>query len=362
VRRSKSPPPPEPQFKWLVFWTPRGEALAWALFDPQSPIRLRILSTDPKPPGAQSFQKGLARAWNLRKMFIDKKTNCFRLCNGEGDGLPGLVCDFYNGQVVIQFDGPGPEKFWDRNVIGEGLLKLSPCHSVFEKSRDRSDFVHLKGPPLTGPVLVQEKGVRFKVDIAKGQKTGFFLDQRENRDYVRSLASGKEVLNLFSYTGGFSIYAGLGQAREVTSVDRSAEALEGAEENWLLNGLPPDRHRRVESDVFEFLKNEKHLWEFLVVDPPSMAHSEKQKPQATKKYIELYSAAARRLRPGGSLFLSSCSSHIGFQDFFQIINEALSQARKNGRFFRVSGQGPDHPFPHACHELRYLKFAHLVLD
>jgi 23S rRNA (cytosine1962-C5)-methyltransferase len=200
------------------------------------------------------------------------------------------------------------------------------------------------------------------VNLEKGQKTGFFLDQRDNRDYIRQSSAGKTVLNLFSYTGGFSVYAGLGQAKKVASLDVSKGAIESSEEHWKMNGLDPSQHQGLCVDVFEYLNGEPEMWDHIIVDPPSMSHSEDQNAVAKAKYIELFAAAAKRVRKGGELSLSSCSSHITHEDFFEITNECLSMARRTGQILRVGAQGADHPFPHACHEFRYLKFVHLILD
>jgi 23S rRNA (cytosine1962-C5)-methyltransferase len=290
--------------------------------------------------------------------------------NGEGDLLPGLVCDVYGDVAVLQFDGQGPSDFWQREPIAEWLLARAGVASVVEKARrgarsGESALRHLAGAPARGDVVVRESGASFRVDLENGQKTGFFLDQRPNRRFVREIAAGRSVLNLFSYTGGFSVSAGLGGASRVASVDASAGAIALASENWALNGLDPRRHSGVCADVFEFLRAGRESggesWDHVIVDPPSMGHSEEDKPAAIAKYVALFAAAAKMARPGGELSLSSCSSHVSFVDFMALIEEALARARLRGQVVRVSGQGPDHPFPHACPELRYLKFAHLAL-
>jgi 23S rRNA (cytosine1962-C5)-methyltransferase len=216
---------------------------------------------------------------------------------------------------------------------------------------------------ITEPeITVCENGNQFKVNLEKGQKTGFFLDQRENRKYIQSISRGLSVLNLFSYTGGFSISAGRGGAKKVASVDISGGAIDLAEQNWALNGLAPEAHSGLCVDVFSYLASMQETWDHIIVDPPSMGHSEEHKSRAQAKYIELFTAVAKKVKPKGQLSLSSCSSHISFEDFFEIITESLSQARRRSQILRVSGQGPDHPYPHSCPELRYLKFVHLVLN
>ena len=169
-------------------------------------------------------------------------------------------------------------------------------------------------------------------------------------------------MNLFSYTGGFSIYAGVGGATNVKSVDISKGAIEAANKNWALNGLKPEDHEGDAADVYEYFNTDKNKWDIIIVDPPSMTHSEDNKPKALQKYTDIFAAACKKVSNGGDLVLSSCSSHISFNDFFEIINESLSKSRRTGQTIKVSGQGVDHPYPHICPELRYLKFVHLKLN
>jgi len=356
------PPGPVEKAQLAQVLDAKGE-LGWAIYDPNGPLSLRILSTDKVPPTPPILQKRFARAFELRKGVRSPQTTAYRLFNGEGDLLPGLVCDIYDNVAVVQFDGQGPSEFWDRELVAGWLLEHTGVESVIEKTRRNTERTTeaLAGLPAGPEVVIKENGVLFKVNLEKGQKTGFFLDQRDNRQYVRQSSAGKSVLNLFSYTGGFSVYAGMGGASRVASLDISKGAITTAEENWALNGLNPSQHTGLCVDVFEYLNGGGDSWDHILVDPPSMSHSEAQRGTAKLKYIELFTAAARRVTPGGELSLSSCSSHVSFEDFFEIIDEALSAARRKGQIVRVSGQGPDHPFPAACHELRYLKFVHLVI-
>jgi 23S rRNA (cytosine1962-C5)-methyltransferase len=341
----------------------KGE-LAWAMYDPHCPLSLRILSTEKSPPTPAFFAKRFERALALRQTVGSEQTTAYRLFNGEGDLLPGLVCDIYGDIGVVQFDGQGPGEFWDKLMITSWLLERTSCKSVIEKTRRSSErtIEPLGGKPSENEITIKENGVLFRVNLDKGQKTGFFLDQRDNRHYIRQVTRGKTVLNLFSYSGGFSVNAGLGEASRVASLDVSKGAIDLACENWQLNGLQPAKHTGLCVDVFEYLRGEKEMWDHIIVDPPSMSHSENQKSVAKAKYIELFAAAAKRVVSLGELSLSSCSSHISFDDFFEIIGESLSQVRRKGQILRVSGQGADHPFPHACPELRYLKFVHIALD
>ena len=345
----------------------KGE-LAWALYDPHSPLSLRILSLEKSKPSKALFESRFKQAFELRSGVRSVETTAYRLWNGEGDFLPGLVCDVYDQVAVIQYDGQGPSEFWPElggpSWISDWILKNANCKSVVLKSRrkEEKNLELLGGKIFENDVIVKENGVLFKVDLEKGQKTGFFLDQRDNRNYLRQMTAGQTVLNLFSYTGGFSVYAGLGKARKVVSVDIAKNAIALSEENWRLNHLKAMDHFGFGVDVFDFLKNDRELWDQIIVDPPSMSHAKNQKDVAKAKYIELFAAAMKKVNPHGQIFLSSCSSHIHFDDFFEIISEALSLSRRRGQILRISGQGSDHPFPHACFELRYLKFAHLNLD
>lgn len=346
--------------------------IGWAIYDPHSPLALRLISTDEVPPTTANrfFEKQFARAWDLRRGQFHQSgpaaTNAFRLFNGEGDRLPGLVCDLYHQTAVLQFDGRGPGEFWDRAQLASWLTEKMDVKCVVEKIRrpgtDVEPLVHLMGEKAGDSVEVLENGARFDVNIARGQKTGFFLDQRDNRFYVRGFSQGKTVLNLFSYTGGFSISAGLGGAESVTSVDLSSDAIASANSGFEANGLEKSRHHGIAADVFDFLLNEKTKWDHVIVDPPSMSHSEERKDIAVKKYTELFRQCLARVKPNGQISFSSCSSHISFEDFHEITTESLSLARRHGRVLRISGQGADHPYPHACPELRYLKFFHLALD
>ncbi|MEM7394756.1 MAG: class I SAM-dependent rRNA methyltransferase [Verrucomicrobiota bacterium] len=355
-------PPPSKAGRLCRVIDMKGSPVAWALYDPHSPLALRVLSLDRQPPTPETYARRIRHASSLRRTCLPPDTTAWRLINGEGDLLPGMICDIYDRVAVLQFDGQGPREFWDLDATASWVLEQTDCDIVIEKRRGGQGIQPVAGEPPTGRVEVHENGHGFKVDLTHGQKTGLFLDQRDNRSYLGRLAEGKSLLNLFSYTGGFSVYAGRGGAGKVTSVDMAAGAIELSEANWALNGLPADRHHGVCDDVFDFLGSATDTWDIVVVDPPSMAHAEKQKPKAIAAYTALFADAGAVVHPGGHLILSSCSSHVTFDDFFDIINQALSRIRRKGRILHVSGQGPDHPFPHACHELRYLKFVHLLLD
>ncbi len=342
----------------------KKEFLGWAIYDPHSPLCLRFVSLEKKPPQFDLFQKRFEAAFRIRKNMNRLDTNSFRLFNGEGDLLPGLVCDVYDQVAVLQFDGQGANEFWDKPAVAKWLIDSKACITVVEKLRRQSEggLKILAGTLDKNIVTAKENGVHFRVDLENGQKTGFFLDQRENRQYIREMSKGVSLLNLFSYSGGFSVYAGMGGAKKVSSVDMAQGAIDLANENWELNGLDTGKHQGVCADVFDFLKEDQEMWEHIIVDPPSMGHSEEHKNRARMKYIELFAAAAKRVKPQGQLSLSSCSSHISFTDFYEIITEALSESRRRGQILRVSGQGADHPFLHSSQKMQYLKFVHLILN
>lgn len=340
----------------------KKQFLAWGFYDPHGPLSVRILSTkNSKSFSQDQFFFKFQSALEIRKSFLTSETTGYRLFNGEGDQLPGLICDVYDNVAVIQYDGKGSQEFWGQVPVAKWLQESINCQVVFSKSRGQKPSV-IAGE-FSSPYEVEflENGVKFVANLMKGQKTGFFLDQRENRNYLKGIAKNKDVLNLFSYTGGFSVYAGAGGARHVTSVDVAGGALDYADRSWKLNDLVQEKHESVTADVFEFLKQDQRTWDYIIVDPPSMASSEKNKEVAIKKYVDAFALATKKVRPGGSIFYSSCSSHISFNDFFDIIEETLSKARCTGRVLRVSGQGADHPFPHVLPEFRYLKFVHVQL-
>ncbi len=334
--------------------------LAKGLYDPGSSLSFRVCALGAQRLDDALIESRLASAARFRLGHFDRTINAYRLINGEGDLLPGMVCDRYSDTAVLQFDGLGPAGFWNAQAIADWLLEQAGIQRVYLKSRVKtvpSRFI--RGHDVSPLVECQEHGVRFLVDVAHGQKTGFFLDQRENRHLIGQFSGGRTVLNLFGYTGGFSVYAGAHQAAQVTTVDSSQGAVEAATENWKLNRLPLQDHEAVVSDVFDFLKNaraSRRLWDLVIVDPPSFASSAKSIDAARTSYQRLFSAAAQVVAPGGCLAASSCSSRIGPSDFLDIVRDAIAQARCRARVLYVAGQPVDHPFPLACREMQYLKF------
>ena len=380
------PPPKSPANPQKAQLAPlfdrNSKLMAWGIYDSTSPLAFRVLSAGKVKPRREEFLARIEGASKLRRpLWQSDFTTALRLINGEGDQLPGLVIDIYDNTLVIQFDGNGMHDFWEP-WLGEIIPKISSEWPHIKKALVKPRSGDTKKPMLwikkttplswqqdeldsdSGLELIQifENGMRFWVDCFLGQKTGFFLDQRDHRLYVSLRSRGKKVLNLFSYTGGFSLAAGIGGASSVESMDVSQQALDLAQKNWQLNGLKSP-HKTSSEDIFAWVKvnnpNNSH-WDSIIVDPPSMTKSERTKAEARDKYIQLFAWTLQQLAKGGDAYFSSCSSHISFSDFIEIIQQACSNSKTQGSILKISGQGPDHPFPAAAEELRYLKFVHFV--
>ena len=353
--------PPAPSGAHAVLLDNRkGREIARGFYDSKSPLAFRACTVEPGERLNEAWaERRLARALALRRSLFDNlpadgATTGFRLCNGEGDGLPGLVCDVYGDTAVLQFDGAGPANFWQAEGIARWLRRRGS-----EDALGHPPGLALVGPAPAAPVSFVENGVRFTADVVHGQKTGFFLDQRENRQRIRQFSAGRRVLNLFGYTGGFSVYAGLGGARHVTTVDAARPAVEAAGRHWQLNQLPPDGHDPVAADVFQFLDGaarQGQTWELVISDPPSFAASQEAVAPALSAYQRLAGAAAAVTTAGGFLAAASCSSHVELQPFLAACEEGISAARRQATVLGIYGQPPDHPWPLACPEFRYLKF------
>lgn len=345
-----------------------GELLAFGMYDSKSPIAVRICALEKEKLDQPLILQRLDFLLKLRKsLFAPNSTTGYRLINGEGDGLPGIVCDIYNDTAVIKLDGAGPTGFWDLNGFSQWLVSNLGIKVVFEKLRaggqSRGHCIHgeLKDPTIS----FLENGLNFQANIIDGQKSGFFFDQRENRALIGKLAKGCKVLNLFGYTGGFSIYAGAGGAKHVTTVDIAQAAINESQANWALNKLPQDRHNPTCADVFDFLKQlqiNKEKFDLIIVDPPSFAASEKNVETAKQSYQDLFALALHSLESNGKIAFSSCSSHIPSEMFLEICQAALSKARRRGTILAIHGQPADHPFPFACRELQYLKFVLMAIN
>ena len=336
-------------------------ALATAIVDPTSPIRARVLDV----PGAAcdgAWAAARAEAAAARRARDPLLVGCTgrRLVHGEGDGCPGLVVDAYTDTAVVVFDGPAAAAFWRPRIddVVRGLERggATIAHVWLRgERRDRSAGEALRGAPAA-EIVISEDEARFGVDVRSGQKTGFFLDQRDNRRTIRRHAAGASVLNLFAYTGGFSLHAALGGATRVTSVDIAAPAIEAIAKNLALSGLASEPHERVAADAFEFLaraKSQGRRWDLVIVDPPSFAPSERAKAGALQAYERLAAAGLAVVEPGGRFALASCSSHVTETD---LIGSVAKLNVANLRLRSTAGAATDHPVLPAFSEGRYLKF------
>jgi 23S rRNA (cytosine1962-C5)-methyltransferase len=335
--------------------------IATALVDPTSPLRARILDVpDAACDGAWASTRAEAAAARRARDPLLVGCTGRRLVHGEADGCPGLVVDTYTDTAVIVFDGPAATAFW-RERIEDVLAGLERGGATIAhvwlrgERRDRAHGEALRGSPAL-EIVIHEDEARFGVDVRSGQKTGFFLDQRDNRRTIRRHAAGQTVLNLFAYTGGFSLHAALGGATRVTSVDIAQPAIAAIEKNLALSGLDADSHERVAADAFEFLaraNSQGRRWDLVIVDPPSFAPSERAKPAALRAYERLAAAALAVVEPGGRFALASCSSHVTEADLLALVAHLPAP---NLRLRQSGGAASDHPVLPAFPEGRYLKF------
>jgi 23S rRNA (cytosine1962-C5)-methyltransferase len=343
----------------------KGELLCQAAYSPQSQIRARIWSWERDAKIDQEFFKSkLARAINLRRAMIpENETNAMRLVHGESDGIPGLIVDRYADWLVVQFLAAGVE-FWREEIV-KALIEITDFHQVYERSD--VDVRKLEGLPersgaLMGKankeVVIRENSIKFRVDIVGGQKTGFYLDQRQNRQRFRQFCHKKRVLNCFSYTGGFSVYALAGGAREVISVDSSVGALEQGEANIQLNGLSLENHQSISGDVFQVLRDYRDRaqhFDLIVLDPPKFAPTISQAERAARAYKDINLLGLKLLNPGGLLFTFSCSGGISLELFQKIVAGAASDACIEASVLGTMTQGMDHPVALNFPEGAYLK-------
>jgi 23S rRNA (cytosine1962-C5)-methyltransferase len=294
----------------------------------------------------------MQQAYAFKKQLLPNNTNCYRLVHAEGDFLPGLIIDVYNESAVVQFRITGT---WHlREIVHNALLTLGYQY-VFSKSPAYSNWTQgwlgEAGPQYT---VVTENGLKFSVDLIKGQKTGFFLDQRENRKLLSAYSRNKKVLNCFSYTGGFSMYALAGGAEKVTSVDISKEAIENAKLNAELNGFAT-QHNGIAADCFDFLRKKEEHYDLIVLDPPAFCKDIRSVPQASRGYKDINLSAMRIIEKGGLLFTFSCSQHISRDLFQKIVFGAAADSGRKVRILHHLSQGPDHPINIYHPEGDYLK-------
>lgn len=365
----------EKHHEGLAILKTRNETLAFGLIQPDTQLRFRVLCLGDEPFVRNNNLFYTMTMWSelqwkkaveLRKYFGSEQTNSFRLINGEGDGMPGLIVDIYNDTAVIKHDHSAVENFWNHEGIAAKLVQDFPqLKTVYHKRRNDDD---VKGVEILGhlkeEVLFKENGSFFATNIRDAAKTGFFLDQRDNRKLIGQFSHEKSVLNLFSYTAGFSVFAAHGGAREVTSVDIAKAAILAAGRNFEVNNLKT-KHEAIAEDAFLFIDErikDKSKWDLVITDPPSFAPNQKAVDSAIEAYTKIFSNSLKLVNNNGLFAASSCSSHITTDKFMDICREAFSKNRKKGTLVYFGGQPFDHPYPIAMEELRYLKFALFRVD
>jgi 23S rRNA (cytosine1962-C5)-methyltransferase len=340
-------------------WIARG------IYNPASQIRVRVLTAQDELIDGDFFRRRIAQSVALREKYLAPKTNAYRLVNGEGDFLPGLIVDRYAEFYVCQFMTAGMEKFKPdiTNALMDPTLASGPSKGVFERSDGRvrneeglGAFIGtLAGEAPPELIEIEENGLKFAVDVRRGQKTGFFLDQRDNRQFLYSLVHGAAVLNCFSYTGAFSVYALSGGARSVISLDSSRPALELAEHNLMLNHFAGDNAELIKGDAFAYLKECHAHYDIIVLDPPSLAHRRSDIDAATGGYKFLNLHAFKHLNAGGLLFTFSCSQHLSTDLFQKVVFGAAVDARRTVSIVKRLGPPLDHPVSLHHPEGEYLK-------
>jgi 23S rRNA (cytosine1962-C5)-methyltransferase len=353
----------------IVDVTEDGRFVARGYYDPHSAISVRILTREPAEAiDAAFWRRRVARAVALRRELVHG-TNGWRVVHGEADGLPGVVADRYGGFAVLKLYSAGltPHR---AEIVDALRAEVDGLEGVFGRDEiPRDDQDEGEGGAPAGRVLwgaepperitIDEHGMKVLVDVRRGQKTGHFLDQRENRRMVRELAAGRpEALNLFSYTGGFSVAAALGGAKHVVSVDVDRDAIALARENFRANGLDPADHAFAAEDCFDLLaryKREGRRFDLVVCDPPAFAKSQKAVEGAIAGYASLNRAALAVLAPGGLLVTASCSARIPADQFADAVKEAAYKAKVDLSLVRETRQPPDHPISLQFREGRYLK-------
>lgn len=348
----------------------KGDFLGIAHYQDGS-IALRVISWEDRAIDVDFWIEKLSQARAVRATFFIPKageTNCYRLVHAEGDGLPGLIIDIYHKTAVIQAHSIGMHQ--DQALIAAALQEVfgQELDCIYSKSQstlpDRYGVgvkdEHLLGEPVSDTVL--EGGYPFKVNWETGQKTGFFLDQRVNRALLEQYSAGKTVLNTFAYSGGFSVYALGGGAKEVVSVDISQTAVDLIEENVALGFPNAKNHTALKADVMQFLREEERVFDIVVVDPPAFAKNVRKRHNAIMGYKRLNMMAIQRVKPGGLLFTYSCSQVVDDKLFYNTIVSAAIEAGRPARVLHKLSQGPDHPVSIYHKEGHYLKGLVLRLD
>jgi 23S rRNA (cytosine1962-C5)-methyltransferase len=343
-----------------------GAFLAWGFYSPTSQITARVWSfyTDGEI-GPAFFKSRIEAALRVRERLLsDTTTNAMRLVNAESDGLPGVIIDRYADYLVCQFLTAGAEYL--RDTIISSLKEVVSYKGIYERSdvdvREKEGLMPRSGViegeiPAEG-IEIMENGHRFMVDIVHGHKTGFYLDQRDNRALVGQTAAGMSVLNCFAYTGAFSVYAVKGGAARVVSVESSKSAIQAITRHAALNGINPDKIENIEDDVFKVLRqfrDSRQEFDCIILDPPKFVESKQHIERGSRGYKDINLFAFKLLKPGGFLFTFSCSSLMSTDLFQKIVADAALDAKRRAVIFRRLGQAEDHPTALSFPEGLYLK-------
>lgn len=337
----------------------KGQRVGVGFAEPASGLTLRMwgIGDDLDAP-ARELPERIATAAAWRRETLPTGLSAYRLCHGENDAIPGLHADVYGDVLSLRTDGRIGLRWRDAYIAA--LKELQPWRAIVHRNPLASHpGAELLEGELSAEIEVREGERRYLVDVIKGQKTGFFCDQRPNRDTIQSMSAGAEVLNLFSYTGGFSVAAALGGASKVTSVDIAAPAIELARRNMELNGADPSYHSFAAEDVFKFLERSterQDRWDIVIVDPPSFAHERSHVDRALRSYERLNTAALSVVEVGGLFASASCSSRISEEAFLDMLGKAAAAANRRLAVIQVAGAGADHPLLPSFPEGRYLKF------
>lgn len=345
--------------EWVKLIDSWNNVLGYGHFQ-KGTISVRVISFLPEEPTAEIWTAKISNAFHqrIRSGVATDYTNAYRLIHGEGDGLPGLILDFYNGVAVMQAHSIGMHK--DRQTIAKALKEVlgDSLTAIYYKSQTtlpgKNANEYLLGMAVV-PHVVHEHGNKFYVDWEEGQKTGFFLDQRDNRRLLSQLAKNKTVLNTFCYTGGFSVYALQGGASLVHSVDASERAVDLTNKNLELNGFSSSENPSFAQDTFDYLKDKKDVYDLIILDPPAFAKHKDAKHQAMKGYQRLNGEAMRMIKSEGIIFTFSCSQVIDRQLFYDTVVSAAIQAGREIKVLHHLSQPADHPVSIYHPEGEYLK-------
>jgi len=336
--------------------------LAVGHYQPSS-IAVRILSFENVNPDIEFFRNKILKAVRYRKstgIIGNPDLNVYRLIHGEGDGLPGLIVDYYNGVAVIQMHSLGFYRI--RKEITELLIELLKNQVVAVYDKSEGTIPHMSGVKAVNeylygssdPVIVTENGYKFKIDWTTGQKTGFFIDQRDNRKLLEQFSEGRTVLNMFGYTGGFSVYA-MRNAAAVHTVDSSFSAIELANGNIRLNFGDDKRHEAFQVDAFDYLNDIRNRYDLIILDPPAFAKHNNVLANALQGYKRLNMKAIEQIKPGGIIFTFSCSQVVTKENFRKSVFAAAANTGRNVRIIYQMSQPPDHPVNIYHPESEYLK-------